>query len=302
MSKRILITGGTGLLGKLMTTKLKKLGHQVSILSRSPEKVQHVKAFYWDIAKNEIDENCIKDIDTIIHLAGAGIADKKWTEARKKELIDSRTKSIELIYNLLLKNTHSVQTVLSASAVGYYGNRGEELLTEEYEAGEGFLARCCTLWEEAVDKGNSYGLRIVKFRIGLLLTEKGGVLDPFKKMVNTYTAASFGNGKQWFPWIHIDDLIGMFVWATTNSDVKGVYNAVAPNPVRNKEFTKQLAKVMNKPFWPLGIPSFMLNIILGERKELLLMSNNVSSKKIEKQGYNFQFVNLENAFKDIVPS
>lgn len=302
MSKRILITGGTGLLGELMTARLKELGHQVSILSRSPEKVKHVKAFYWDIAKNEIDEDCIKDIDTIIHLAGAGIADKKWTEVRKNELITSRTKSIELVYNLLSKNIHSVQTVLSASAVGYYGDRGEELLTEEHDAGEGFLARCCILWEEAVDKGKDHGLRVVKFRIGLLLTEKCGVLDPFKKMVNTFTAASFGNGKQWMPWIHKDDLIGMFVWAAVNSEINGIYNAVAPNPVRNKEFTKQLAKTMHKPFWPLGIPSFMLNIILGERKELLLMSNNVSARKAEEQGYNFQFVNLDNAFRDIVTS
>lgn len=302
MSKRILITGGTGLLGNLMTARLQELGYHVSILSRSPDQVHHAKAFYWNIRKKEIDENCVKDIDIIIHLAGAGIADKKWTDARKQELIDSRTESISLLYNLLSRVPHSVETVISASAVGFYGDRGDETLTEQSSAGNDFLAGCCTQWESAVDKGKDYGLRVIKFRIGLLLTEEGGVLEPFKKMVNTFTAASFGNGQQWFPWIHKDDLIGMFIWAAINPEVNGVYNAVAPNPVRNHEFTKQLSKTLNKPFWPFHIPPFLLNIILGERKELLLMSNRVSSKKIEEQGYNFQFVNLVQALVDITRS
>lgn len=299
MSKKILITGGTGLLGKILTKELQSQGHQVAILSRNPDRVKNVQAFYWDVEKQEIDETCLNGIDTIIHLAGEGIADKKWTPKRKKEIIDSRVDSIQLLYKLIQKNETTVKSVVSASAVGFYGDRKDEILTEESPKGTGFLSDSCGFWEEAVEEGSKLGLRVVKLRIGLLLTPKGGVLEPFKLMVNTWTAMKFGNGKQWFPWVHADDLVGMFAWAVNHAEIVGVFNATAPSPVTNKEFTKTLAHVMKRPFWPFKIPEFALSLAMGEQKELVLMSNRTDSSKIQKAGYHFKFTDLQKALKDV---
>ncbi len=299
MAKKILVTGGTGLVGSMLTKKFQDQGYDVSILTRSPEKVKDFKAFYWDIKKKEIDEECLDGIDTIIHLAGEKIADGRWTDERKKALISSRTESIALIYDLMKRQEHQVKTVLSASAVGFYGDRGEEVLDETSKAGTGFLAHCCEEWEKAVDQGTEMGLRVAKFRIGLLLTPKGGVLDIFKLMVKTFTATKLGSGEQWFPWIHSDDLIGMFLWAAENESSKGVYNATAPNPVRNKEFTKTLSDVLHRPFWPFAIPKAMFKLLMGEKSELVLMSTHTKADKVIKAGYSFKFLSLKKALEDL---
>lgn len=299
MSKNILITGGTGLLGKTLTKELQAQGHHVSILSRNPDQVKTVKAFYWDVEKQEVDATCLQGIDTIIHLAGAGIADEKWTDERKQAIIDSRVKSIQLLYQLIDKTDSTVKSVVSASAVGFYGDRGEEVLTEESPKGIGFLSDSCDLWEKAVDEGKALGLRVVKLRIGLLLTPKGGVLEPFKLMVKTFTAMKFGDGKQWFPWVHVADMVGMFSWAVNHAEIEGVFNATAPSPVRNKEFTQTLSTVLKRPFWPFQIPVFTLKIALGERKELLLMSNKTDSTKIQQTGYKFKYLDLTKALEDV---
>ena len=299
MAKKILVTGGTGLVGNMLTKKLQDQGYEVSIMTRSPEKVKNLKAFYWDIKKQEIDEKCLDGIDTIIHLAGENIADGRWTDDRKKALISSRTESIGLIYDLIKRKEHQVKTVLSASAVGFYGDRGEEILDETSKPGTGFLAYCCEEWEKAVEQGTEMGLRVAKFRIGLLLTPKGGVLDIFKLMVKSFTATKLGSGEQWFPWIHSDDLIGMFLWAVENEDAKGVYNATAPNPVRNKEFTKTLSDVLHRPFWPFAIPKAMFKLLMGEKSELVLMSTHTKPDKIIKAGYTFKFLSLKSALEDL---
>src|SRR5690606_22704463 len=166
--------GGTGLLGRLLTHELKCRGHQVCVLSRNPARVKGVKAFYWNVEKREIDSKCIHGVDVIIHLAGEGVADKRWTRKRKRILISSRVNSINLLYKVIAEEGAEVECVISASAVGIYGDRGEEILVEESSAGNSFLAECCDLWEDAVNKGRGLGLRIVKFRIGLLLTQNGG--------------------------------------------------------------------------------------------------------------------------------
>ena len=299
MAKNILVTGGTGLVGHLLTKKLQDQGYQVSIMTRNPEKVKNFKAFHWDIKKHEIDEKCLDGIDTIIHLAGENIADGKWTEERKKALVSSRTESIALIYDLMKRKEHQVKTVLSASAVGFYGDRGEEILDETSAVGTGFLAYCCDEWEKAVDEGTELGLRVAKFRIGLLLTPKGGVLDIFKLMVKSFTATKLGSGKQWFPWIHSDDLTGMFLWAAEKEDAEGVYNATAPNPVRNAEFTKTLSEVLHRPFWPLSIPKFIFELLMGEKSDLVLMSTHTKSDKIIKAGYTFKYLSLKTALEDL---
>ena len=299
MAKKILVTGGTGLVGDLLTKKLQDQGYDVNIMSRNPEKVKNLKAFYWDSKKQEIDEKCLDGIDTIIHLAGENIADGRWTDQRKKILISSRSESIGLLYDLMKRREHQVKAVLSASAVGFYGDRANEILDEESFVGTGFLAHCCNEWEKAVDQGTEIGLRVAKFRIGLLLTPKGGVLEIFKLMVKTFTATKLGSGQQWFPWIHSDDLIGMFLWAVENDNVKGVFNATAPNPVRNKEFTKTLSDVLHRPFWPLAIPKSMFKLLMGEKSELVLMSTHTKSDKIIKAGFTFKFLCLKTALQDL---
>lgn len=297
--KNVLITGGSGLIGKNLIKRLQAEGHQVSILSRNPEDVKGVKAFYWNPQKQEIDRYCLLGINTIIHLAGEGIADKRWTRARKREIIDSRTLSIALLYKVLHETKMSVDSVISASAVGYYGDRGEELLTEDSNKGAGFLADCCQEWEEAVDKGTELGFRVVKFRIGLLLSKDGGALMEFQKIVRNYMGSDLGSGRQWYPWIHIDDLVEMFAKAVDDSTYQGTYNACSPSPVRNHEFTKEVAKTIHRPLWPIKINKVILNIVLGEKSSLVLMSTNTSSKKIENQGYSFKYTTIRDALYSI---
>lgn len=303
MKKRILITGGTGLLGSLLTEDLQSQGHKVSILSRNPSHVKNVDAFYWDVDKGEIDTKCLDGVDVIIHLAGEGIADKRWTATRKQSLIDSRVKSIQLLYQAMSAGATTATTIISASAVGYYGDRGDAILAENSARGAGFLAELCEQWEEAVDHGFELGLRVVKFRIGLLLTKKGGVLQPFKTMVSGFTAMKFGDGQQWHSWIHAEDMIRMFSWAMEQKTVKGAFNATAPTPVKNKEMIKTIATILKKPFWPLTIPAILFNLLLGKRSELLLASNRTSSLKVQDAGFVFKHPFLENALRSLlIPS
>src|ERR1700761_3484323 len=209
----ILLTGGTGLLGRHLTRLLLQKGYQVSHLSRKPANDPQVKTFLWDVHSGKIDEQCIDGVDMIIHLAGAGIAEKRWTEKRKQELTESRTKSIELIYNTIKNRPNKVNSVISAAAIGYYGDRGNQLLSEESEPGTGFLPECCVAWEKAVDQGRALGLRIVKFRTGVVLDKKGGALPQMAMPVKLFTGCALGNGKQWVPWIHWEDAVDMYMQA-----------------------------------------------------------------------------------------
>lgn len=298
--KKILITGGTGLLGSILTKNLQSAGHQVAVLSRNPGRIKNVPAFFWDIEKGQIDESCLTDIQIIIHLAGENIAEKKWTKQRKKELIESRTKSISIIYKLLEKNpSNSVEKVISASAVGYYGDRGDEVLTENSVPGNGFLSECCVQWESAVEQGKTLGFDIVIFRIGLLLTNQGGILAPLKRMAQWFSAMSMGTGKQWFPWIHEADLSGMFLRAVNIREVTGVYNACAPRPVTNSVFMNTLANVLKRPFWPISVPKYLIKLLLGERQVLLTMSTRTSAEKAIQNGFTYTFSELKDALADV---
>jgi hypothetical protein len=225
-SKHILLTGGTGLIGQHLTEQLLEKGCRVSHLSRSAGKDARVKTYLWDIAKGDIDEHCIDGIDIVVHLAGAGIADKPWTDQRKKELIDSRTKSIGLIYGLLRSKKNRVKAIVSASAIGYYSDRGDELMTEESSPSDDFMARCCIAWEDAVDEGKSLGLRIVKFRTGVVL-DNGGALAKMAMPVKLFVGSPLGSGKQWIPWIHRQDVVDMYLFGIENESLTGVYNMAA---------------------------------------------------------------------------
>jgi len=296
--KHILLTGGTGLIGRSLTKQLLENGYQVSLLSRSPGNDLLVKTFLWDIGKSEIDAHCIDGVDTIVHLAGAGIADKPWTDKRKKELIDSRTKSIELVYGLLRTKGHQVKSLISASAIGFYSDRGDELMTELSPPSNDFMAQCCIAWEKAVDEGATLGLRIVKFRTGVVL-DNSGALAKLAQPVKLYVGSPLGNGNQWIPWIHWLDVIDMYMYAIENESFTGVYNMVSPKPVTNKQLTQAVAKQLHKPIWLPNVPSFVLKVLLGEMSTIVLGSTKVSSQKIEEAGYQFKYPELTAALKEI---
>jgi len=299
MAKHILLTGGSGLVGNDLTKLLLDKGYEVSHLSRKPGTDPKVKTYLWDIHQGQIDEKCIDGVDTIVHLAGAGIADKRWTDRRKKELVESRTQSIELIYGLLRDKPHHIESVISAAATGYYNDREDELLTEESAPSNDFLANCCIEWEQAVDKGEELGLRILKFRTGVVLTAKGGALPKMAQPIKLGLGSPLGNGKQWVPWIHQQDVIDLYFYGIENISLKGIYNMVAPDPVTNKQLTLAIAKQLHKPLWLPNVPAFVLKLLLGEMSTIVLGSAKVSAQKIENAGFQFKYPTIAEALADI---
>lgn len=302
MSKTILVTGGTGLLGKPLTSHLLEKGYTIHLLSRSDRKSDNVniKTFTWDVYKREIDPKCINGIDAVIHLSGENIAEKPWTKERKKKIIESRTQSIGLIYDLLRKTKdHQCKAVISASAIGFYSDRGDEVMTEKDKPGNNFLAQSCIAWERAADEGNNLQLRVVKFRTGVVLSADGGAYPQLNQLVKSGFGASLGSGKQWFPWIHIRDVIRMYDFALENEQLKGVYNMAAPNPVTNKELTKAIAKKYKKLLWLPNVPAFVLRVLMGEMSIMVLGSTRTAADKIQKAGFTFDFLTIDDALKNI---
>jgi uncharacterized protein len=297
--KKILITGGSGLVGKKITALLERKGYEVAWLSRSPEKYKQ-RSFAWDVEKQTIDPEAFFWADGIIHLAGEGVADKRWTAARKKAILQSRTQSTLLLKQAIEKSEKKPEVFVSASAVGYYGfNTGDELMEEDGKAGNDFLAQVVMAWESEVEKIAAHGIRTVMLRIGIVLDNKGGALV---EMLKPPVAAPLGNGQQWMSWIAIDDLARMFLFAIEKEEMKGVYNAVGPNPATNAELTKAAAKKAGKFFVEIGVPGFALKIILGEMAQMVLGGNRVSAKKIRKAGFEFRYPVLEDALEKIYNS
>jgi len=299
MAKNILLAGATGIVGEQLISKLLTEGHQVAILARKVVQRKGVKVFTWDVYQQKIDYSALEGIDTIINLTGEGIADQPWTAPRKQQIIDSRVKSAELIFKAVAATNANIESYISASAVGIYGDRADEVLDEESLSGTGFMADCCIAWEKAADQGISLGIRVVKIRIGIVLSEKGGALASMEKPINYFVGAGLGSGKQWMPWIHIDDLVNIFVHAFVDPNMFDAYNAAAPSPVTNQTFTKTLGKVLHRPIWPFNVPKFVLKAILGEMSILPLVSTNTSAQKILNTGFQFRYLDLEEALKAI---
>lgn len=297
--KKILITGASGLIGGSLIKNLLEKGYEVSILSRTPSIIKFVKVYLWDVKKQEIDIKALEGIDTIIHLSGAAIADKRWTKSRKQEIIDSRVESTKLLYKTILATNAQVKTLISASAAGFYGDRKDEILREDSKAGTGFLAECCKQWENAVDEGSKMGIRVVKLRMGIVLSKKGGALSELARPVSFFIGAALGSGKQWMPWIHLSDLLSIFEKAIDNKAFIGSFNACSPFPVTNFEFTKILARKLFRPLWPIKVPSFILRIILGEMSSVILSSNRCSPKKLIDSNFRFRYPALGEALNEI---
>nr|WP_068888083.1 TIGR01777 family oxidoreductase [Pedobacter panaciterrae] len=298
MKNQILITGATGMVGKKLINALHNNGHTVSVLTRKPINIKNATVYLWDVYKQTIDLNCLQGIDTIIHLAGENIAEKKWTKERKQQIIDSRVMSAQLLHKAIKETQAPVKTFISASAIGYYGNRGDEILTEESGTSTGFLSRCCKLWEDAVDEA-APDLRVVKFRIGFVLGKGEGGLAALEKPIRYFVGAPLGSGRQWIPWVHVDDIVNMFLSAVENPSYNGVYNAVAPFPVTNETLTKAIAKTIKRPVWPIHVPEKVLEMILGKMSILPLISTNTSAQKLLDAGYTFKYTHLEDALTDI---
>jgi uncharacterized protein (TIGR01777 family) len=299
MVKNILITGASGLIGKQLIPALQAQGHTISILSRRQINIKDVKVFLWDVYNQTIDVDALEGIDTVVNLAGEGIADKKWTDNRKQEIIDSRVMSAQLLYKTIQEMKAPVTTFISASAVGFYGDRGDEVLTEKSDSGTDFLSQCCVQWENAANQGIELGIRVVKIRIGLILSKEGGALQAMEKPVKFFVGAPLGSGKQWMPWIHLDDIVKIFTKAVEDIQMVGAYNACAPFPVTNKLLTKTIAQKLNRPVWPVHVPKFALKAILGEMSILPLMSSNTIVQKLLDTGYKFAYVNLDDALDSI---
>lgn len=287
------------MVGKKIIHTLQQSGHTVAILSRKKSSLPGIKTYVWDVDQQKIDLQCMDGVDTIIHLAGENIAAKKWTEKRKKQIIDSRVLSTRLLYKTIKESNAQINTFISASAVGYYGDCGDEILTEDKPSGYGFMAECCKEWEEAVDKGKSYGMRIVKFRIGVVLAKGEGALASLEKPIKFFVGAPLGSGKQWVPWVHIDDVVALFAGAVDNPLLSGAYNACAPFPVTNSTLTKSIARQLHRPVWPFNVPEKALKIILGEMSDVIFLSTNTSAQKLLSADFKFKYTQLQDALSDI---
>lgn len=299
----ILITGGTGLLGTALTQLLLSKGHTVSLLSRQKQYIPNVQVYEWNLSSNYIEAGALENADVIVHLAGAGIADKRWTEARKKEIIDSRVKPLQLIEQQLIEKNMPPKALISASAIGFYGgDTGNSELSEESAAGNDFLATCTVLWEKAADSlGKSLGFRVVKVRIGVVLSTDGGALPKLISPIKWGAGAALGSGTQWMSWIHIHDLARFFVKAIEDTTLSGQYNAVAPKPVTNSQLTKEAAKVLKKPLLLPNVPAFLLKLALGEMAVVVTGGNYVRNKKIEETtDFIYDFPTIESCLSDLL--
>ncbi len=302
----VLITGGTGLVGKNLAGSLAEKGYNIIILTRklpANQNEKNIRYALWDVHRQQIDTDAVQQADHIIHLAGAGVMDHKWTDAYKKEIIDSRAKSAALLIDTLRQHTHKVKTFISASAIGYYGKDKTPVVPfeETAEPDTAFLGEVCRLWEESVEPVKELGIRLVKLRIGIVLSETGGALKEFISPLRFGVATILGNGKQVVSWIHLTDLCRLCLYAIENEKMKDAYNVVAPSPVTNKELVRTLAKKRNGNFYiPMPVPAFVLKLVLGGRSIEVLKSATVSSKKTEAAGFDFQYPTLEAALNDLL--
>jgi uncharacterized protein (TIGR01777 family) len=298
--KNILITGASGLIGTRLTEMLIGRNHHVSHLGRS-KKAGNVPSFVWDVDNNKLDEDALTNVDTIVHLAGASVGEKRWTNERKNEILESRIRSTRLLFETLRKGNHKVTSFVSASAIGYYGFESDgKFISEQHPAGTDFLASVTRQWEEETEKITGLGLRTVKLRIGIVLSEKGGALKQMATPVKFLVGAPLGSGNQYISWIHLDDLCNMFIKAIQDSNMRGAYNAVAPNPVTNRELTKVIASALKKPLILPPVPKFALAIILGEMAEIVVTGSKISPEKIMKEGFQYQYTRVEDAVRALL--
>lgn len=302
----VLITGGTGLVGSALTQLLVNKGYQVIILTRRSKPAEGAVSYAeWDPAAGTIDVKAVQQADVIVHLAGANVGEKRWTKKRKQEILHSRVKSANLIVQTLQSNPNKCRAVISASAIGWYGDdkqrpEGKTMFTEEAPADTEYLGATCKEWEESIQPVTAMGKRLVILRSGIVLSNDSGAFPSFKKPVKMGFAAILGNGRQVISWVHIEDAARLYLYAIENENLQGVYNAVAPQPATNEHLTITLAqKIKGKFYISINVPSFLLKIILGEMSVEVLKSATVSSARISKAGFQFLYPTINVAIDEL---
>jgi len=297
----VLVTGGTGLIGKQLCKKLKSSGFDVAILSQVRYNKSEFPIFYWNWQKEEIDEIALKNSDFIIHLAGANIAGQRWTPERKKLIVDSRVKSAEFLHRKIKELNLSPKAFISASAVGYYGAVTTKKEFQEIDPPTNdFLGTTCQLWEQAAANAYDPRIRTVQLRTGVVLTPHGGALDKMMQPIKLGFGSALGTGKQSMPWIHVDDLCSIYIQAIHNVKMHGPFNASSPENQTNKSLTKAIAKAIGKRIWFPNVPSFVLKFMFGEMANMFLYGSKVSSTKILDTGFEFKFKELDKALDDLI--
>ena len=297
---KVLITGGTGLIGTRLAEMLIDSGYEVALLSREPAKSNHFRSFRWEPRTGMIDEAAVPYADYIVNLAGASVSDGKWTDERKRDIMTSRLGGLALLHRELAKPGHHVRAFISASAIGLYGDAGAQLVNEETPPAlptNDFLADVSHQWELAAAPIAALGIRTVIPRIGIVLSTEGGALPQMARPMKLGAGAALGSGKQYMSWIHLDDLCRLFIAMLDDETWRGTYNAVAPNPVTNQEFTETLAQVLHRPLLLPKVPAFGLKLAMGEMSDIVLASQNVSDQKVLAQGFEFEFPELRGALE-----
>lgn len=298
----ILITGATGLIGSKILGICQERNIEVNYLTTRSSKInlgKNCRGFYWNPKEKVIDPACLTGVDAIINLAGANLF-RRWTKSYKKKLLESRTASLELLFTALKENENQVNQLVSASAIGIYPSSYQKIYNEDAEMDKvSFLGKLVREWETSADRFSSLGIDVAKIRTGMVLAKKGGALPIFKLTTNSFLGSALGTGKQWYSWIHIDDIARLFLFAVTHN-LDGVYNAVAPNPVTNEELVHAVAAHLDKAVWLPKIPAFALRAVLGQMGEIALSSQLVESKKIEEMGFQFYYTNMNKALEDLL--
>lgn len=297
MNKKIAIAGGTGLIGKKLAMRLHEMNYEIIIISRGVSANKFdipVKFIGWD-SQTFFEE--LEGLYGIVNLAGANIG-QKWTSDYKQEIIQSRVVPTQKLAKLVNELNNPPKVFFSMSAVGFYGDTGDKVVTEESKAGNNFLSLVCTRWESEAYKAKDK-TRLVVGRTGIVLDKDGGALNKLLTSFKSYIGGALGSGKQWMPWIHIDDVVNMIIWAIENENLEGAFNIVSNNPVRMDDFAKTLGKVMNKPSF-FRVPAFVIKALMGESSTIILDGNKVIPTKANELGYEFRFNNLENALKDLL--
>ncbi|TDT47432.1 hypothetical protein CLV90_1508 [Maribacter spongiicola] len=292
---KVLITGATGLVGSELVSQCHEKGYKVNYLTTRKNKIvseDNYQGYFWNPKSGEIDAKCLDGVSVIINLAGSSIS-KRWTTSYKKEIINSRVNTLELLRNTLLANEdHTVKSLISASAIGIYPDSVSNFYTEEEAAiDDSFLGEVVAVWEKKINEFKPLGLKVAKVRIGLVMSKDGGALPEMAKPVKYYVGAAFGSGQQWQSWIHITDLAAIFLHIA-KYELKGTYNGVAPNPVTNAKLVKEIAKALDMPLILPNVPKFVMYTLLGEMAYILFASQRVSSKKIEEEGFIFKYANI----------
>jgi uncharacterized protein (TIGR01777 family) len=303
VGQSVMITGGTGLVGRYLTPALLAKGYQVSHLSRKPGGFGKVRVFSWDPSHGFIDPEALNGIDYLIHLSGANIGEKRWSASRKTEIISSRIDSADLLYRTVTENKYKLKAFISASAVGYYGSvTSERIFTEDDEPAVDFLANTCSLWEEAAFRFEAIGIRTVCLRTAVVLEKNDSALSRLLAPAKVGLVVRTGSGTQYFPWIHIDDLCNIYLKAVMDESMRGAYNAVAPEHISHDEFVRKMAKVMKRPVFLPSVPAWVLKTALGEMAGIILNGSRVSSEKIINSGYGFLFPETDGALINILGS